>query len=865
MSLRSITRLLPALWLLAGLAVSALGEQPAEPAQRLAELVARGEALLELNGLVDEQVEEAKTVTKELSESRRAEPAPGTLGPGDLASLQADLLLITVEPQAALTAYLEAEKLGGISRHRRGALYQGKLYIPEIYAASATGVKETTYLLGLDPQTGVVRERHLLPGRVRGLRVEAGALRVDYVFDYNDRVLPGSLRVIDGELDRPIGGTYGSNFMPRLHSMRAGWQLVGNFVYRDQSTYSPVFKCCPDDEIRQGPVTLDGLETELRSAMRHDPTQPWHLFFLGQTLWAQNKLDDAVVIWEQLFTSPFPATPYYEYAWMSSLFETYHQQDWADRAYRKAHRSWRDLHQPLAAATLVERLVNLPFGRQRIGSETIDRMDHERSHVWWSRTRAMSGISELDPFFARAWAEHYEATGELERAQSEWQYFRETQKYPYLSSFQIAWFDYFFWLAMAAGCGLGAALGGLWQRRPRERALPERGRARTVLLATLTCYLSLNALGVCITYFDRTARLGLRPADNPIIETLQSAELGITAVASPAAPLAEAVARHLAGDLEAARELYRAVPNDPRAAENLRALEQGRLPPNRISYEEAFEVRLSDVVLSWLREVAWNPRRWLELLDVSLHDFSPDLVVICLVPVVIGFFAVIFFPLRPGPQGGLLRPFRQLRLRAGQVVATVIPGVCDLIAGSATRGWAVFSLFAFGTLPLAWLGLSSEPVTVGFGSALTLPNFTDLTPTLPIPPELSRAELVEHFRWTIFWSHPYAHTFWSLVAAALVGAIVGELPTGAVEGLGARMLVASQFGQPLLMWASLFMAAIVAGVLILAVGLIQKLADARMGQAMTALWASVLFWLAAWGVNVLLARRGTPQIARIAV
>jgi NitT/TauT family transport system permease protein len=67
------------------------------------------------------------------------------------------------------------------------------------------------------------------------------------------------------------------------------------------------------------------------------------------------------------------------------------------------------------------------------------------------------------------------------------------------------------------------------------------------------------------------------------------------------------------------------------------------------------------------------------------------------------------------------------------------------------------------------------------------------------------------------------------IAAALVGAIVGELPTGAVEGLGARMLVASQFGQPLLMWASLFMAAIVAGLLILAVGVIQKLADARMG------------------------------------
>lgn len=67
------------------------------------------------------------------------------------------------------------------------------------------------------------------------------------------------------------------------------------------------------------------------------------------------------------------------------------------------------------------------------------------------------------------------------------------------------------------------------------------------------------------------------------------------------------------------------------------------------------------------------------------------------------------------------------------------------------------------------------------------------------------------------------------IAAALVGAIVGELPTGAVEGLGARMLVASQFGQPLLMWASLFMAAIVAGLLILVVGWIERTANRAMG------------------------------------
>lgn len=67
------------------------------------------------------------------------------------------------------------------------------------------------------------------------------------------------------------------------------------------------------------------------------------------------------------------------------------------------------------------------------------------------------------------------------------------------------------------------------------------------------------------------------------------------------------------------------------------------------------------------------------------------------------------------------------------------------------------------------------------------------------------------------------------IAASLVGTIVGELPTGAIEGLGARMLIGSQFGQPLIMWASLFAAAILAGMLIVAVGLLEGLARKRMG------------------------------------
>lgn len=67
------------------------------------------------------------------------------------------------------------------------------------------------------------------------------------------------------------------------------------------------------------------------------------------------------------------------------------------------------------------------------------------------------------------------------------------------------------------------------------------------------------------------------------------------------------------------------------------------------------------------------------------------------------------------------------------------------------------------------------------------------------------------------------------VAAALIGTIVGELPTGAIEGLGARMLIGSQFGEPLIMWSALFAAAILAGLLIVVVGAIEQAARRRMG------------------------------------
>jgi NitT/TauT family transport system permease protein len=79
-------------------------------------------------------------------------------------------------------------------------------------------------------------------------------------------------------------------------------------------------------------------------------------------------------------------------------------------------------------------------------------------------------------------------------------------------------------------------------------------------------------------------------------------------------------------------------------------------------------------------------------------------------------------------------------------------------------------------------------------------------------------------------SVPYLFTSLKVgIAASLVGAIVGELPTGAIEGLGARMLIGSQFGSPIIVWAALFAAAILAGGLILIVRGLEVAVTRRMG------------------------------------
>lgn len=86
--------------------------------------------------------------------------------------------------------------------------------------------------------------------------------------------------------------------------------------------------------------------------------------------------------------------------------------------------------------------------------------------------------------------------------------------------------------------------------------------------------------------------------------------------------------------------------------------------------------------------------------------------------------------------------------------------------------------------------------------------------------------------WKLRWPASLPFLFAGLkvaIAASLVGAIVGELPTGAQGGLGARLLSGSYYGQMVQIWAALVMAALLGALLVVLVGMGEKWVLKRMG------------------------------------
>jgi NitT/TauT family transport system permease protein len=118
------------------------------------------------------------------------------------------------------------------------------------------------------------------------------------------------------------------------------------------------------------------------------------------------------------------------------------------------------------------------------------------------------------------------------------------------------------------------------------------------------------------------------------------------------------------------------------------------------------------------------------------------------------------------------------------------------------------------------------PVAIGMVKGLSSPD--------PIQRDLMRtwsatpAQVFCRLRWPCAVPFLFA-SLKVAITISLIGAIVGELPTGAQAGIGARLLAGSYYGQTIQIWAALLAASLLAAGLVGLVGLTERWVGRCMG------------------------------------
>lgn len=133
-----------------------------------------------------------------------------------------------------------------------------------------------------------------------------------------------------------------------------------------------------------------------------------------------------------------------------------------------------------------------------------------------------------------------------------------------------------------------------------------------------------------------------------------------------------------------------------------------------------------------------------------------------------------------------------------------------------------------GLIPKALIStyLSFFPVAVGMVKGLRSPDILHLD----LMHTYNAGKAQTFWKLRVPASVPFLFTSMKVaVAASLVGAIVGELPTGAVAGIGAKLLAGSYYSQTIDMWSALVAGSVVAVLLVAAVGVVGRFVELKMG------------------------------------
>jgi hypothetical protein len=218
---------------------------------------------------------------------------------------------------------------------------------------------------------------------------------------------------------------------------------------------------------------------------------------------------------------------------------------------------------------------------------------------------------------------------------------------------------------------------------------------------------------------------------------------------APGSRWAAAVANHLGGNVPRARELYRRLPDEARARENLAALDRGSLsPPHPLTAKDIHAATLGNRWRALAAGLAW-----ILLLRAPEPDLARALVLVRWAvwpPVLLAVGLLASWGSAPRTRAGETRVAR--RVAWGEIV---VPGVWDTRSGRATRGLLVFLMLAFVLAVALHRAIVVNPAALGLATDAS--SFLWLS---PLPPEgLSF--------WTRAFGYPYARAFWSLVAVCV--------------------------------------------------------------------------------------------------
>lgn len=710
----------------------------------------RAEALERLGRLDDALVAARQAVAADPTDAS----AQAQLGDG---ALRAGLF------EEAVAAHRRAAEARKPYTAHRAIFKAGRLYVRETFhSLRYTKGKEqdTGYLLALDPSSGRMLERHLCPGAILALRSTGEGEGFEITYPLTGTPITSEERRIGfsrGRFDRPV---FWVSLYQRRMGVNGGLAIASNFVaWPRQAAFGPV-----DPAVDDAPRTLPELERALRAAQENDPTQPWHAFFLGQAAWAQGRREEAAAVWDRMLAGPYAGIPYYEYAYMATLFEKTRQPDWADRAFEESLARRRQMPQAVGLTTAFERMVDTPFVLRAIMLSLPD----QRAFAWLQRAQALTGVcGEGDHALLDLWSRHWRNRGDsaneaaAQEAQRRSLSFsgEDTLVHVDLAVYAFVMTTLGFWITLGA---LAAQARGRRDRPVATLSLPS---GRLMLFAWVACLASALWLGESGRRVVRESEFDVGHAD-ATGSALITGRLDalVTRRDVPQTRWAAAVANHLAGNRDRAAELYRSLRGDPRAEQNLEALERGSLvPPVALTGSDLLAAYTAE---RWSSRLGWLavPGRVFRVLHEGLDLASP----VAWVTALAGLLVIAAFP-RARPSAAKSAPPSG---RMARLARRLVPGLADLWGARVFRGYATLVLFLFPALVLAMQAVSLAGAP-GLGPLTSFWSFEVLKVyAVPSSFSLKDGTASAAARWWVLLDHQHATVFLVLAAAAALASIV---------------------------------------------------------------------------------------------